>query len=387
MAFGDYGFGDGAYGLDTGVALPAGSLALVTTTGGLTPNPLTTSREMRYTFELYTTAGLPLGTLDGVTGGSLEWNSTAQIKGGGKLNMIDTKANIDWLHVRIKPILSLDTGLSWPLGIFIPSTPIEKYNVDGRSWEIEMLDRTSVYDLDKIETTFALPTGTVVTTAVRDLLTSTGEPVGALTESTETLSAPLVWQAGTTKLTIINDILQAAGFNALWADGNGQFRIEKNVPPQERSLVYSMLDDSDSIYLPDFQIDKDIYSIPNKVVVIGQGSGSDEALIGIATNMNPESPYSYPSRGRWIVTTVDGVEATSQAVIDQIAQNTLAQLTSPGSSITVNHAPLPNWWVNSALRFRSDAAHVDGRYTITTTSISFSSTELAKSVLTEVADL
>lgn len=291
------------------------------------------------------------------------------------------------MHVRVKPVLVIEGHTSWPLGVFIPSTPIERWGRDGRSWDIELLDRTSVVEQDKVEATYSLAAGTVVTTAVKNLIVSTGEPVGSITSTTDALANPMTWNPGTSKLTIVNDLLAAAGFSALWADGNGQFRVEKIVDPNARPIIYEMLDNENSVYMPDFQRDKDIYAIPNKVIAVAQGTGTTEGLIGIATNQDPTSPYSFQSRGRWITHVEEGVEATSQQIINDFASRSLAQRTAPSSTLQVSHAPLPNWWVGNVVRFRSTAAKVDSKFFITTTSINFSSTELATTTMTEVVSL
>lgn len=368
------------------VTIPSGTIALRSTTGKQMIEPITGNRSTHFKFALVNKNGTPLGTLNGVSGGSIEWNSTQAVKGGGTIKVSDVNGEIDWLRVRVKPSIVIDGHGTWPLGVFIPAAPVETWAQDGRSWDVELLDRTSVLNQDKVEATYSLPSGTVVTTAVKTIIESTGESAGSITHSTETLSSGMTWPAGTSKLTIVNDLLDAAGFFALWADGNGNFRIEEHVATKNRPVRYEMLDDKKSIYTPDMAVDNDIYSVPNKVIAIGQGTGTDEAMVAVATNENPNSPYSFQNRGRWITDVQQGVEATTQEALQSYANRRLAQL-APSSTITVTHAPLPNWNVNDAIRFRRVPAEIDTKFVISKTNINFDPTALSSSTLTEVVDL
>src|SRR5690606_30012693 len=128
------------------------------------------------------------------------------------------------------------------------------------------------------------------------------------------LTSPMVWEAGTSKLRIVNDLLAAIDYNSLWVDGQGNFRATPYVRPAARSITYSILNDEsgaalvreladgqESIYLDEWSRDRDVYGVPNKVVAVATGTGDEEPLVGVATNEDPASPFSEPSRGRWIV--------------------------------------------------------------------------------------
>lgn len=310
-------------------------------------------------------------------------------------------APFSWMHARVRPVLMIDGVPEKPLGVFIPSAPAEQWSEGGGTQQIELLDRTSILSQDCVERTYSIKAGTKVISQVRRLIGSTGEKPGAISDSGRTLKSGLTWPPGTSKLTIINELLEAADFFALWTDGNGQFRVQKYVEPRYRPMKRQFLDDDSSIYIPTFSTDTDVYSIPNKVIVTAQGSGSGEGYVGIATNENPDSPYSYQNRGRWVVDTVQGIEvadpdpddpgeggADGQKAVNDYAKRRLRQLTSAAStSIQIQHAPIPGLMVNDVVRFRRGPAEVDGLFAVTKTSIDFDPKELAKTTLTEVASI
>jgi hypothetical protein len=296
-------------------------------------------------------------------------------------------APFSWMHARVRPVLLIDGVPEEPLGVFVPAAPVEQWDGGGGRQEIELLDRTSIISQDYVDTTYTVTKGTNVISAVRKLIASTGERVGALTASTEVTNSDMTWGAGTNKLTIINELLESAGFFGLWADGNGQFRAEEYQPPKNRAVRYELLDNEHSIYIPTLSIDRDIYAIPNKVIMTAQGEGESEGWTVVATNENEASPFSYQRRGRWVTDVQLGIEATSLENLQSKAERRLASLTATQATIEIQHAPVPGLRVNDVVRFRRNPADVDTLFTVTKTSNDLDPTSLAKTTLTEVVDI
>jgi hypothetical protein len=296
-------------------------------------------------------------------------------------------APFSWMHARVRPVLEIEGLPEEPLGVFLPAAPVEQWDESGGRQNIELLDRTSIISQDYVPTTYTVKANANVISEVRKLIASTGERVGSLTKSDETTTADMMWGAGTNKLTIINELLDSAGYFGLWADGHGQFRVEKYRSPKDRPVVYQMLDNKDSIYIPTLSIDRDIYSIPNRVIMTAQGSGESEGWTAVATNENEASPFSYQRRGRWVTDVQLGIEATSLENLQSKAERRLSQLSATQATFEVQHAPVPGLKVNDVIRFRRNPADVDTLATVTKTSANFDPMSLAKTTLTEVVDL
>jgi hypothetical protein len=197
----------------------------------------------------------------------------------------------------------------------------------------------------------------------------------------------MTWDVGTSVLQIINDLLEAAGYASLWTDGMGQFQATPYVSPANRPPVYEALSPfvkgDTSLMAPDWTKDQDIYSIPNRYVAISQGGGDAEALVAVETNTDPSSPFSYPSRGRWITRVVTGVEATSQADLQARAKMGLAQASSVTSGIAIQHLYLPDLQLNTTIRFVNPDADLDLLCYVTKTSLTFDPTSYCKSEIRE----
>jgi hypothetical protein len=348
---------------------------------------LTINRTSSVRVELLTAAEAPAGTLVGVRGGSVVHTAAKSVHGSASLTVEDNGQAVDWLTVRIRPVITVQGYGDTALGVFLVSEAPEQWGDTGRAWPVKLLDKCTILDQDQVDAAYALDAGTVVTTAIVTLIASTGETNIAITPSAATLLNPLVWPAGTTKLQIINDLLSTINYFSLFCNGDGQYRGEPYVKPANRPSVWDFLDGSDCIYDPAFSKDVDLFGIPNKVIAITQGDGVTAALVSSATNADPTSPYSTVRRGRTITRTFTGVEAVDQPTLDAFALRRLIELTTPTASIDIAHAFVPAVLFNRAVRFRRAPASIDARHVVSKTEVSLDPTALAKATLTEVVDL
>lgn len=347
-------------------------------------DPLTSNRVESWRVELLTLNDSSLGRLDGVSGGSLAFNVNAVIRGGGSLEYQGDP--VDWINHRVQPWYKIEAAgqvVEWPLGVFIPATPGASYGDGATSISIALYDKLHILDEDKLEYTYAAPKGANVTDRVRSIIKGAGETKIAITDSESTLSNGMVWDVGTSKLRIINDLLGSINYFSLWVDGHGTFRADPYISPRDRPIAFGFVDDEHGIYDPNFVHEQDLFNIPNKVVCIGQSDGNVPAKIGIATNEDPASPYSYQSRGRWITRTEEGVEATSQGVLNALARRYLAEGRLAGSTFEFEHAPI-QIDLNDSVGFRRDAENIDIRGTVETLTYSMAVGALCQTKIREV---
>lgn len=290
----------------------------------------------RWSFQLLDSEDRPVGDLDGVTGGGAEIVAQSALGGSGSL-VLDHRQDIDWMSRRVQATYTDSSG-SWPVGTYLLSSPKEQHTAFGVTHEVGLLTKMNILAEDTVEERYSAPAGAVIVATVVSLIESTGETRIAATPYDDELSSPLTWEAGTPKLTIINDLLQAAGFWSLWCDGSGQFRVEPYQNPADRAVAFEFVHGEQSIHFADWNREQDHTSVPNRFLAIGQGTEDEPPLIGEATNEDPESPYSYQARGRWITATDEGVEAEKQEIIDAYAARRLREAMDPVARMSVTHA-------------------------------------------------
>ena len=350
-----------------------------------------------------------VGTLDGVSQGSLTWVQNAAVKGRGKAQVVDLAvatpgmlriAELTLESVRIRPVCIIQGLPENPLGVFLVSAADEQWKDTGRVWSIELLDRCTVPSQDLVDQSYAVAAGTLILQQVRTILASCGEYLVVNEESTLATLSGMVWDSGTSKLKIINDLLDVANFNALWVDGYGNFQTTPRVLPANRTVTYEVLgiprelrDGELSIYQPDWTRNRDSFLVPNKVIAVQAASGTDAgALTGQWTNEDSSSPYSYIARGRWVPYVLDSVEcpagtsAEIVAFLNKRAQTTLIQMSAVQAQVKVTHLPIPVR-VSDVLRFSHARAGVDARHIITHLQLDTSPLGLMSSTLQEVISL
>lgn len=307
----------------------------------------------RWRYMLLDSEDRPLGLLDGVKGGSVSVAALSRLGGSGSLSL-DHRTDIDWMRERVQ--ITYENGTqSWPVATLLFTSPSMTQHSNRREYSVDLATKMSVLDEDAYDHSLSIPAGTPIIPRVEAMIREAGETRLAVTPSDAELRNPMVWEAGESKLTIINELLEAAGYWSLWVDGAGQFRVEPYVNPADRPVAHEFIQGPESLHEIGWSREQDLSGVPNKFVVVGEGDDEEPPLVGVAVNENPDSPFSFQARGRWITRTEEGVEAESQAVVDQLAQRRLFDAMDPVARISVKHAVLP-LDPNQLVRFR-DSGH------------------------------
>lgn len=325
----------------------------------------------------------PMFELDGVEAGSYEIAAQSPLGVSGSVTMVGRGQSIDFMRDRIQIVY--DPGVrgvdAWPVATMILTTPTDEHSSTAVTWNISLLSKLTVLADDTVER-YSLPAGTPIVGTVEGLIRSAGEDRIAVTPSSLTLRSPLSFDPGTSKLTIINELLQAAGYWSLWCDGAGQFRVEPYVEPERRPIVREFVQGSDSIHSAVWSREQDLSGVPNRVKVATEGDDETLPLVGTAWNENPDSQFSFQARGnRWIDREIETVEASSQAVVDSIAAQRLRDAMDPVARYEVTH-----WLVpldpNDAVLFVSGDTSV--RATVQRMSVNCDSASLVEATWREV---
>lgn len=295
---------------------------------------------LNWSFDLLDAQDRPLGALDGVTGGSADIVAQSTLGGSGKLTLDDLGQGIDWMQNRVR-VSFHDGGVTWPVGTYLLSSPVEKHNAFKLGFEVGLLTKMNIPAEDTTPERFSMAVGDPVIPAVAALLQSTGETRIAVTPSDKVRTAEYTAPAGTSKLKIINELLGSVGYWSLWCDGSGQYRIEPYTDPASRPIAFEFRHGAESLHFPDWDREQNLSDVPNRVTLVTRGDQDTEGLISVAKNDDPTSPFSYQARGnRWIGPEAETVEAESQAVLDQLAARKLADLMAPVARLKVTHAML-----------------------------------------------
>ena len=285
-----------------------------------------------YKYRLLSRLGQPVGWLDNVVGGDFTGSAGAQVKWAGSVTIRDPELeDTDWHRVLIQPVLQVSGEPDMPLGAYRVLDVDRETDEAGETVTLELADLTSIIADTVVAETFAVPANALVVDAVRQIIESAGEISTAFEPSTERLRSAMVWEPGTSKLTIINELLDAAGYFGLYADRHGVLRLEKYVPPERRPIRHRFMPGETATHLPAMGVTRPIIRA-NEVIRVSQETADSPALTVTVRNENPDSPYSYQVMKVWVSDFQDGVEATSQAVLAEHAHRAL-QVAASGAVI------------------------------------------------------
>ncbi len=231
----------------------------------------------------------------------------------------------------------------FPLGVFIPSTPVRSSAGGMDAWEVEGYDRTVILKEDSLDAPLFLPAGTEYLDAVQEVLVGAGiTNVWVADFVATTLPADREFEIGTSKLEVINTLLAEINFDPVYCDMNGWFVLSAYKEPSPERVDIAYADDEYSIIVRETQSETDFYGVPNVFIGVCSNPDLDEDYRSVYINDNPLSPFSAVRRGRRIVgdiITFDQI--ASQAELDAAVRRVAFELSQAEERIRYSTALNP----------------------------------------------
>ena len=319
--------------------------------------------------------------LDGVTGGSISWGMFTDAPGSGSISLIFPPARADRSNV-FRPLVDrialwyiVEVPLSprwsppgdWPAAGKLAGTgPLGSrwsiHQIPGRGTIARMEAPRGVYllagDIDwtrdevvsgatypLVDTSVILrrdllthgvsyPAGSPGTAAIRDLFAGSGHNTWYTVDNPSLLLRTTLYiPPGTPRMTAINLVADAIGYQAVSATPNGLWSCTPHLDLTARSMAWDYRAAPDGITDPEIRIQTPTTEIPNRVVLVSTESDTTPALTAVATNSDPGSVWSTISRDSTITRYEEGVEAATL----QILQDKADRLLLEGNSAVVRH--------------------------------------------------
>lgn len=284
---------------------------------------------------------------------------------------IDTRGRslqVDWVADEIKPVLIID-GVESPLGILMPASVTNNKGQATKTVNIQAFDRCWRLRDSKVESSVYFAAGTPYLDAIDDLLAAAGIPDVIQTDSDATLAeAREDWQAGTSYLSIVNQLLSEINYKQLWFNAEGVPILEPKLIPTAQNIRHVFTDkktdpknslETSLIRIsPTITRETDMYSVPNVFICICSNADKSEGMTAMAENRNPQSPLSISRRGRRIVSVVNVKNIASQSALQSYANNLLSESMIGGETISIETSLLPGIGVDDPVAITAE--DVDG---------------------------
>jgi hypothetical protein len=274
-------------------------------------------------------------------------DDSGEIKTSFSGDFLLPEKEVNWLRDEIRPELIINRKI-YNLGVYLPAAVRELENSTTRFMHIEAYDRCWRVKDNYTESLTHIEAGTNYILAIEQLLTACGISLIAATQTPATLAETREdWSAGTSYLTIVNQLLSEINYNPLWFDKDGLAILEPASVPTAANIEHT-LDDTEvrSVMIPELSRELDIYTAPNVIICICSNADKSGPMVAKSENTNPQSPLSISRRGRRIakVYQVNNIASAEelQAYADRIRNETMIT----GETIIANTGLLPGYGVD-----------------------------------------
>lgn len=225
-----------------------------------------------------------------------------------------------------------------PYCVLTPSRKPREVSGGTESFSLDFVGILKRVALAKTRSPYTVPKGTVITARIRAILTMLGIKRMQITESTAVLPSPMVFDAGTSWLTVINELAGRLNYWGLRVSPTGFFEIYPYVVSTKRPTVHRFIAGDGSLLLSAYSTEEELLEVPNRYTVFSQPYGKDKAITAVAENRNAKSRYSIPARDGLIIDEVELKEFATQKAADDYAARALSRLTSQFRVWEVEHA-------------------------------------------------
>lgn len=163
-------------------------------------------------------------------------------------------------------------------------------------------------------------------------------PVSAAVPSGVELSEPASFDPGTSVLSVVNALLDAAGYGSAGVSTYGEVTMAPYEDPQHRAVrcTVSESDAGSAIVDAGYSQDLDRSGVYNVVTVEGT-DGDGEAIRATARNDSPSSLWSTVTRGRTVSRHETVAEPTTAEALERKARLMLSEATTRADRVTFSH--------------------------------------------------
>lgn len=250
----------------------------------------------------------------------------------------------DCLAVFLKISYGDGTSVTEQIGLYVPLPSPHTHAETEEEIEVEARDLTWLLSVDTTSDSYTVAVGTSYVGAVRTLLDAadlTRHNISS--DGDRTTTTDISWGPGTSKLEIVNHLLQGCEHHPLSTDRTGRLVSAKvgDLTTTEPAATYGA-----GSVVGTVRHDPDTTTLCNHVVVVKDNPG-EAPLVATLTNDNPASPTSTVALGVTISRVVRDPYLADQAAADALARKVLEEGSAVYNVMTLETLP--------------DLAGIDGR--------------------------
>ena len=297
---------------------------------------------MQQTFEYYIVdpgTWKDVKKIDNVISSSISRDIEAETLGSASITMSNSLGEC---YIRIY-LVTIQNGIRerFPLGTFMIQTP--RYSFDGKIRNISLDAYTPLIELKEKHPPIGysiMKNTNIMESAYMIMREQMRAPVGR-SDKDDTLFTNFVANLDDTWITFLRDLVANANMR-IELDELGRVIFAPKQELETLQPIWTFDTNNSSILYPNFDIEHDLYGIPNEVEVVYSNSTMTSSVT--AVNDNPNSPVSTVNRGRRItyrITNPEVIGNPSEQQLKDYAERVLRSMSSIAYTVSYKHGYCP----------------------------------------------
>lgn len=326
-----------------------------------------------------------------VLSGSISYNADAPIKKTAKFSIVDD-GSIDYMNDRIMPYLRIGNPSGYyisrepsflnmvhifeneakfvegehrwndyPLGIFTLDSPKMYDDVEYIIRDINAFDLTYTIQQNKTPTRIEIPEGDLYYPNIIEILSKSGAIHHVIEYVDKRAPRTLEYEAGTSYLTIVNDLLVQAGMEELNVTNDGVMVSRIYEPPSDKNVTRKYHDDTKSVIILGVENIMDMSEAYNVFTVVR--TNADEApMVCTFENNNPNDPFSTVNRGRSIVDFRKVSDIADKDALEKLVMKMVSESSKKHGTIKFKTPLMHDHQFGEVIDFRYEQLGIEGIY-------------------------
>ena len=324
------------------------------------------NRTIDFEYELMNNEEKVITTLDNVEC-SISFNSEAEIMGTASIRFRETEIRSYYTDLRIRPWFKIQapdrTWIRHPLGIYIITTPTRQDGGGEVYIDADCYDKSIILQEDKLTDRLLIKAESLYVNEVRNVHMSAGINKTNIDGSELRTSVDLEYEIGTSKLDVINSLLQAINYTPIHFDRMGNAVAKKYIEPDERAAEYGYMTDDNSLILSGANQSNDLYNVPNIVIrYVENPDVENTSLRSEYVNNDASSPLSIQRRGRKIVNVESVDDIADQGTLDAFTRRVAIEMSQVNDNVVLPTALMPHHEYRNCIYLRNDNLGITSKY-------------------------
>ena len=313
------------------------------------------NRQISFEYDLLNSAEKFIKTLHSAEG-NISFDSGAEIMGTGSFDISKKELEgLDLVDARIAAYMLLSKDASWfrfPLGVYIITSPKITASV-GTTYAVDCYDKNIILTEDKLTDRLYIPAGSVYSQEVRKILASAGVTKVSIEGNELTCKTDLEFEIGSTKLSVINELLYAINYTPLYFDRTGTAISKRYVVPSGRQAEDEYITDDLSIIKPGASRKRDVFNIPNVIIRYVNNPDADP-MRSEYVNDSVDSMLSTVRRGRKIVDIEAVDDIADQDTLDEYTKRVAVEKSQINDTVQLTTGLMPHHGYKDCFFVRHD---------------------------------